>query len=123
MRDQARTRAHLVAFLDDNDFLLSATAPVEPFPVEDRYVSRIAGRELSTYLDWLVLGYAITVTGCPAISIPCGFTSRGLPVGLQIIGRPYGEASLLSVAAWCEDVLGCRMARPIDPKIAGGEKL
>ena len=123
VRDQARTRANLVAFLDDHEFLLSATAPVAPFPVEDRYVSRIAGRELSTYLDWLVLGYAITVTGCPAISIPCGFTSRGLPVGLQIIGRPYGEASLLSVAAWCEGVLGCRMARSIDPKIAGGEKL
>ena len=68
-------------------------------------------------LDWLILGYAITVTGCPAISIPCGFTSAGLPVGLQIVGRPYCEARLLAVAAWCEDVLGCRMTRPIDPKV------
>ena len=123
VRDQAHARANLVAFLDDHQFLLSATAPVAPFPVEDRYVSRIAGRELPTYLDWLVLGYAITVTGCPAISIPCGFTSSGLPVGLQIVGRPYGEASLLSVAAWCERVLGCRMTRPIDPRIVTGEKV
>lgn len=122
VRDQARVRANLLAFLDDHEFLLSATAPVEPFPVEDRYVSRIAGRELSTYLDWLVLGYAVTITGCPAISIPCGFTSRGLPVGLQIVGRPYGEAALLSVAAWCEGVLGCRMTCPIDPKVFTDER-
>jgi amidase len=116
-RERARTRAGLVSFLDQHEFLLSAAAPVEPYPVEQRFVSRIAGRELPTYLDWLVLGYAITITGCPAISIPCGFTASGLPVGLQIVGKPYGEARLLSVAAWCEAVLGCRMARPIDPKI------
>ncbi|MBL8576369.1 MAG: amidase [Mesorhizobium sp.] len=121
VREQARARASLVAFLDDHEFLLSATAPVAPFPVEERYVSRIAGRELPTYLDWLILGYAVTVTGCPAISIPCGFTSAGLPVGLQIVARPYAEASLLSVAAWCEGVLDCRMRRPIDPKVFSGD--
>ncbi|MEW9836155.1 amidase family protein [Mesorhizobium marinum] len=115
-REQARCRANLLAFLDREEFLVSATAPVPPYPAEERYVSRIAGRDLATYLDWLILGYAITVTGCPAISIPCGFTRSGLPVGLQIIGKPCFEARLLSVAAWCETVLGCRMARPIDPK-------
>lgn len=118
VRMQAQCRAKLLAFLDRHEFLVSAAAPVAPFPVEERYVSRIGGRDLPTYLDWLVLGYAITVTGCPAISIPCGFTSAGLPVGLQIVGRPYAEARLLSVAAWCETVLGCRMMRPIDPKTA-----
>jgi amidase len=117
VRDQARTRADMLSFLDEHEFLISATAPVAPYPVEERYVSKIAGRELATYLDWLVLGYAITVTGCPAISIPCGLTSAGLPVGLQIVGRPYSEVKLLSVATWCEDVLGCRMMRPIDPKV------
>ena len=117
VREQAHCRASLLAFLDEHESLISATAPVAPFPVEQRYVSRIAERTLETYLDWLILGYAITVTGCPAISIPCGFTSAGLPVGLQIVGRPYCEARLLAVAAWCEDVLGCRMTRPIDPKV------
>jgi amidase len=120
VREQARTRSNLVTFLDDHEFLLSATAPVAPFPVQERYVSKIAGRELPTYLDWLILGYAVTVTGCPAISIPCGFTAAGLPVGLQIIARPYAEASLLSVAAWCEGVLGCGIERPIDPKVLAG---
>lgn len=117
VRDQARSRASLLAFLGRHGFLIGAAAPVAAFPVEERYVSRIAGRELTSYLDWLVLGYAITVTGCPSISIPCGFTSCGLPVGLQIVAPPYREADLLAVAAWCEDVLGCRMTHPIDPKV------
>lgn len=115
VRGQARSRAGMIAFLDEHEFLLSATAPVAAYPVEERYVSEIAGRALATYLDWLVLGYAITITGCPAISIPCGLTRAGLPVGLQLVGRPYSEARLLAVAAACEEVLGCRMARPIDP--------
>lgn len=117
---QARARSALLSYLDRHEFLLSATAPVAPFPVEERYVTRIGGRELATYLDWLVLGYAITVTGCPAISIPCGFTQTGLPVGLQIVSKPYSEARLLSVAAWCEQALGCRMERPIEPSPAVG---
>lgn len=120
VREQAHARDAMLAYLDRHEFLVSATTPVEPYPVEERYVSRIGGRELPTYLDWLILGYAVTVTGCPAISIPCGFTARGLPVGLQIVGRPYSEAQLLSIAAWCEDVLGCRMTHPIDPR-AGGD--
>ncbi len=115
-RDQAHCRAAMVGFLGRHEFLISATSPVAAFPVEERYVSSIGGRTLATYLDWLVLGYAITVTGCPAISIPCGYTAAGLPVGLQIVGMPYSEARILSVAAWCESVLGCAMRRPIDPR-------
>jgi amidase len=122
VREQAHCRASLLAFLDEHEFLISAAAPVAPFPVEERFVSQIAERTLETYLDWLILGFAITVTGCPAISIPCGFTSAGLPVGLQIVGRPYSEARLLSVAAWCEDVLGCRMISPIDPKVSAKQE-
>jgi len=115
-RERAAMRLGMVEFLAEHEFLLSPTAPVGPYPVEQRYVSHIAGRELPTYLDWLVLGYAVTATGCPAISIPCGFTASGLPVGLQIVGRPYSEARLLSVAAWCEAVLGARLTRPLDPR-------
>lgn len=109
-------RAGMIDFLREHDFLISPTAPVGPYPVEDRYVARIDGQDMETYLDWLVLGYAVTATGCPAISIPCGFTSSNLPVGLQIVGRPYSEMRLLAVAAWCEEVLDVRMKRPIDPR-------
>ncbi|MCR9136152.1 MAG: amidase family protein [Alphaproteobacteria bacterium] len=108
-------RHEMHRFLDRHDFLITPTAPVAPNPVEERYVSAIEGIELETYLDWLVLGYAITVTGCPAISVPCGFTDDGLPVGLQIVAAPHCEHNLLRMAAWCEAVLGVGLSRPIDP--------
>lgn len=117
-RARATMRSNMVAFLDEHEFLLSPTAPVSPFPVEQRYVERIEDQPMETYLDWLALGYAVTVTGCPAISIPCGLTREGLPVGLQIVASPYSEERLLSFAAWCEAVLGMRLARPIDPRAA-----
>ena len=113
--DRARFRLTMLEFLDRHGVLITPAAPVEPFPVEQRYVEAIDGRKLETYIDWLVLGYAVTVCGCPAISIPCGRSPGGLPVGLQLVGKPYGEAELLSAAAWCETVLGQSLDRPIDP--------
>ena len=77
----------------------------------ERFVKEIDGVEQATYLDWLALGYAITVTGCPAISIPCG-----PGVGLQIVGKPYQEEALLSFAAWVEEVLQSRLSVPITPR-------
>jgi amidase len=115
-RARAAVREAMVGFIGRNGVLITPTAPVAPYPVENRYVDEIDGEKLATYLDWLVLGYAITVTGCPAISIPCGFTPSGLPVGLQLVGAPYGERDLLRTAAWCEAVLGATLAAPIDPR-------
>ena len=113
--DRARLRLAMLDFLDTHGMLITPTAPVEPFPVEQRYVEQINDQKLKTYLDWLVLGYAVTICGCPAISIPCGRSATGLPVGLQIIGKPYREAELLRSAAWCEAVLGQSLTHPIDP--------
>jgi len=109
-------RDALVAFIGRHGVLITPTAPVAPYPVEKRYVDEIDGEKLTTYIDWLRLGYAITITGCPAISIPCGFTPTGLPVGLQLVGSPHGEAELLSTAAWCEQVLGASLSAPINPR-------
>lgn len=114
-QERATLRHEMHHFLDRHQFLITPTAPVAPHPVEDRYVSNIEGVDLETYLDWLVLGYAITVTGCPAISIPCGFTDDGLPIGLQIVAPPHREHELLQTAAWCEQVLGVGLSHPIDP--------
>lgn len=113
--ERARLRLRMLDFLNTHGVLITPTAPVEPFPVAQRYVDTIDGQKLATYLDWLILGYAITVCGCPAISIPCGRSTNGLPVGLQLIGRPYREAELLSVAAWCEGTLNHSLTRPIGP--------
>jgi amidase len=67
-------------------------------------------------VDWLYITFAITLTGCPAISVPCGFTKSGLPVGLQLVGRPRGEAELLSYAARFEEIVDIASRVPIDPR-------
>ncbi len=64
-----------------------------PFPQE------IKGQALPTYIDWFLLTYAITLTGLPVISIPCGWTVEGFPVGLQIVGRRLSETTVLKAAA------------------------
>lgn len=100
---------HRVArFFDDFDLLVCPTVAVPPFPVEQRFPTEIAGERLTTYIDWMFLTFVITLTGCPAISIPCGVTAEGLPVGLQLVGRPHGDAALLGQARLIEQALGFR---------------
>ena len=76
-----------------------------PFPVEQRFPTEIAGEKLTTYIDWMFLTFIITLVSCPAISIPCGLTDDGLPVGLQLVGRPHGDAELLGHALLIEQAL------------------
>lgn len=85
-------------FLDVYDCLLLPTAQVPPFPIEQEYPREVAGVAMETYVDWMMSCAFITVTGLPAISVPCGFTRAGLPVGLQMVGRPRGELALLQLA-------------------------
>jgi len=56
------------------------------------------------------------MTGCPVISLPCGFTDKGLPVGIQIVGKPRGEAALLRAAQQLESILGVCLKKPIFPR-------
>src|SRR5690606_33783432 len=106
------------AFFTDYDLLLTPATIVAPYPVEQRYVAECAGTTFETYIDWLAIAYAITLTTAPALSLPCGFTSEGLPVGLQIVTVPRGEAKLLSAAAQLERQLGLETVYPIDPRDA-----
>ncbi len=97
---------HRVArFFDDFDLLACPTVAVPPFLVEQRFPTEIAGETLTTYIDWMFLTFAITLTGCPAISLPCGLTKAGLPVGLQLVGRPHGDADLIGMAQVLEEAL------------------
>jgi amidase len=86
-------------FMETRDLLVLPTVAVQPFPVEQPYPTEINGKPSDTYTQWFSLTYAITLTGLPAISVPCGFTNRGLPVGLQIVGRRRQEAAVLRAAA------------------------
>jgi amidase len=81
------------------DLILTPTTAVPPFPLEVGSPPEIGGQRMTHYIEWALLTYAFTVVGLPAISVPCGFTRAGLPVGLQIAGRWRDDASVLRAAA------------------------
>ncbi len=85
-------------FMKDCEFLLLPVSQVPPFPVDQPYVKEINGIEMKTYLDWMRSCYFISVTGLAAVSVPGGFTKDGLPVGLQIVGRPRDDLGVLQLA-------------------------
>jgi len=108
--------AQVAAFFETYDLLLTPATVVPPFPVGERYVTECAGGAFETYIDWLAIAYAITNVSMPTLSLPCGFTADGLPVELQMVGKPRGEAVLLSAAGVLEDALELGHL-PIDPKV------
>jgi amidase len=85
-------------FMEQYAFLAVPVVQVPPFDVDQPYVTEINGRKLTTYLDWMRSCYWISATGLPAISVPCGFTPEGLPVGLQIVGRHQDDFGVLQLA-------------------------
>jgi amidase len=85
-------------FMGRYEFLILPVSQVAPFPVETDWVREINGIRMETYIDWMATCWAITITDLPAISVPCGFTAGGLPVGLQIVGRHRREMDVLSLA-------------------------
>ena len=91
--------ARVREFFTRYDFIVTPTTAVPPFPVETIYPTEINGKPMTHYIEWALLTYCFTVVGLPAISIPCGFTKAGLPVGLQIVGRWRDEAGVLRAAA------------------------
>ncbi|WP_028642578.1 amidase [Nocardioides sp. URHA0020] len=92
-------------FFTAYDVLVLPVSQVPPFPADQEYPASINGRPMDTYLDWMRAAYFITVTGCPAISVPFGTTVDGLPVGIQIVAPHGRDRSLLEVAAAFEAAL------------------
>jgi amidase len=86
--------------------------------VEQRYLAECAGQKFGNYVEWLAIAYAITLACCPALSLPCGFTAEGLPIGLQIVAPPRAEARVLAGAKLIENLLGLKGATPIEPRAA-----
>ena len=111
LTDEDVTRAHALladirerarSFFERFDYLVQPVSQVPPFPVELEYPTEIAGVAMPTYLDWMESCWSITILGAPAISVPCGFTAGGLPVGLQIVGRRDDDAGVLRLASALE---------------------
>jgi amidase len=106
----------LADFFEDHDLLLCPMAAVPPFDVDKRYVEEIDGQAMTTYHEWFAIASTISLTGCPCLSLPCGFTAAGLPVGLQMVAPPRGETALLAAAALAESLFGIAAKLPIDPR-------
>ncbi|MCS6889669.1 MAG: amidase [Chloroflexus sp.] len=98
MRLHAALLARLHEFMQTYEFIIAPVSQVPPFPVEQPYITEINGVPMRNYIEWMRSCYYISVCNTPAISVPAGFTSDGLPVGLQIIGRPRADVSVLQLA-------------------------
>ncbi|MEM9907133.1 MAG: amidase [Cyanobacteria bacterium P01_D01_bin.44] len=105
-RDQLY-RNFLTSF-ETHDILATVTACVPPFPHDQPEVLKVNDTPLRNIIDYLTITYTISLTGLPALSIPCGWTASGLPVGMQLVGPPHGEAILLQFAYALQEALGFR---------------
>lgn len=99
-------------FMERYEYLVLPVNQVPPFPVDQPYVTEIAGTKMETYIDWMKSCYYVTVTGLPAISVPAGFTKEGLPVGIQIVGRNRDDFGVLQLAHAFEQATGFWKSKP-----------
>jgi len=95
-------QSRFLAFFETYDFLLAPTVQVLPFNAQIEYVTEINGIEMQSYIDWMQSCSIISLTGFPALSLPVGFSRQGLPVGVQIIGKPHAETAVLQLAKTLE---------------------
>jgi amidase len=103
-----RTRYYLAveALFHHFDVLVLPSAQVWPFPVEQRWPDHIGDRAMDTYHRWMEVALYATFAGLPAISVPVGFDERGLPMGMQLIGRPRADVDVLCLAHAYEATIG-----------------
>jgi amidase len=97
--------------MDRYEYFVLPTTQVPPFDVAKPYVTEIGGVAMGSYIDWMKSCYYISAIGHPAISVPCGFTADGLPIGLQIVGRGGDDWGVLQLAHAYEQARG-EFARP-----------
>ncbi|UPK05788.1 amidase family protein [Bradyrhizobium sp. 170] len=115
-RERAALFRRMVAFFQEYDLLVTPGMPTGAFDINLRTPPTIAGRTLENYLAGSKALSAITVAASPAIAVPCGFDRYGRPVGLQLVGKPRGEAALLQAASLYESLMGLHELLPIDPQ-------
>ncbi len=115
-RARAEIFRRAVAFFEANDLLLCPAAVVPPFANTTRWPERVDGVDLREYIDWLLICSSVTLTGCPAISVPCALTPDGLPIGLQIVAPPRREDLLIGAAKLFEDAHDFAAMVPRDPQ-------
>lgn len=112
---QTRIYRNFQRFFDEHDVLITPAITISPRPWRELYPSAIDGQPTRTYFHWLALAYYVTLTGHPAVSLPVGTDSKGMPFGLQIVGPRGGDAFVLGVAAALEEAFASDPAlrRPV----------
>jgi amidase len=85
-------------FFEKYDFFIVPTAQLFPFDVNTHWPQEIAGKKMETYHEWMKGVLPITMSGCPALAVPAGFSDQGLPIGIQIVGPNRAEMSCLQLA-------------------------
>ena len=114
---QARGRmlAKVQEFFTEHDLLLAPAAMVPPFSADLAWPRSVQGVEFENYVSWLMTAATISLTDCPALSVPCGFTAAGLPVGLQMVAPARHEGRLLYWARRFESAAGIADRVPMNP--------
>jgi amidase len=115
-RERAAFYRRVLAYFETYDLLLCPVNAVPPFDVNWRYQDTIDGVKLENYIAGSLTTSAISMTACPALSVPAGFDEYGRPIGLQIVGRPQDEAGVLAAGALFEQMTGLADLLPIDPR-------
>ena len=95
------------------EFLICTVSQVPPFDADLPWPREIDGVGMESYVSWMKSAYLISATWCPAISMPAGFTTDGLPVGVQIVGRYREDAALLAFARAFEQAVPIGKIRPL----------
>ena len=116
MRARTDLYQRMRVFLENYDVLAIPVVGLEPGLVEEEYPLFVDGQKTPDYVDWLRFSFLATTTALPALAMPIGFTESGMPVGIQLIGPPRGEAVVLQVGLAIERVLNLG-SEPIDPKV------
>jgi len=101
-----------MTFFENYDFLILPSTQVKPFDHNIEWVDNIEGNVLPNYIDWMSICCIISLFGLPAISVPCGFTSDGLPLGIQIVGKPRADLAVLKLAHAFEAVTKYSLHKP-----------
>lgn len=86
------------AFFEKYDFMIAPASQVFPFDAAVHWPNEVGGVAMDTYHRWMEVMIPISMSGCPALSVPAGFNERGLPMGIQIVGPNHAELACMQLA-------------------------
>lgn len=106
--ERDRLYLNFLKFFEKYDVLATVSVSIPPYLHTHGEILEINQTPLQNIIDYLTITYIISLTGLPSISIPCGWTSSGLPIGMQLIGKPQGEAALLQFAYQLQEIFAVK---------------